>query len=84
MNEMSQMPFHAQNPAFSTGPIPVAPYLSLRQFDAEISEIFRKDWLWVARDEELPNPGDYKVKRLDFANVSVIVIRVPDPSGASL
>lgn len=78
MNEISKMPFHTQNPAFSTSPIPVAPYLSQKQFDAEISEIFRKDWLWVARDEELPNPGDYKVKRLDFANTSVIVVRGKD------
>ena len=78
MNEVSRMPFHTQNSAFSTGPIPVAPYLSQKQFDAEISEIFRKDWLWVARDEELPNPGDYKVKRLDFANTSVIVMRGKD------
>lgn len=78
MNEISKMPLHGQNPSFGTGPISVAPYLSQSQFDDEIAEIFRKDWLWVARDEELPDPGDYKVKRLDFANTSVIIIRGKD------
>jgi phenylpropionate dioxygenase-like ring-hydroxylating dioxygenase large terminal subunit len=32
----------------------------------------------VARDEELPKPGDYKVKRLDVANCSVIIMRGKD------
>ncbi len=78
MNDMSKMPFHTQNPQFDTGPIAVEPYLSQDHFDAEISKIFKKDWLWVARDEELPNVGDYKVKRLGFAETSIIIMRGKD------
>ncbi len=32
--------------------------------DLEIREIFRKDWFWVARDEELPGTGDYLALRI--------------------
>ena len=78
MNDMSKMPFHAKNPQFDTGPIAVEPYLSQEHFDSEITKIFKKDWLWVARDEELPNIGDYKVKRLGFAETSIIIIRGND------
>ncbi len=59
-------------------PIPVEPYLSQDYYDKEIEKIFRRDWLVVGREEEIAKPGDYKVKRLDFARTSVILIRGKD------
>lgn len=32
--------------------------------ELEIENIFRKEWLCLARAEELPNPGDYKALRI--------------------
>jgi phenylpropionate dioxygenase-like ring-hydroxylating dioxygenase large terminal subunit len=78
MNATSEMPLHSLYPDLGTAPIPVEPYLSAGYYEKEISKIFKRDWLCVARDEELPNPGDHKVKRLDFAKTSVILIRGKD------
>ena len=65
-------------PELGTDPLPVYPYLSSDYYQKEIERIFRRDWLCVGRVEEIPNPGDYKVKRLDFARTSVILIRGKD------
>jgi phenylpropionate dioxygenase-like ring-hydroxylating dioxygenase large terminal subunit len=59
--------------------IPVDPYYTSKEFyEREIDRIFKQDWLVVGREEEIPNAGDYKVKRLDFADVSAILIRGKD------
>ncbi|MBP2295763.1 aromatic ring-hydroxylating oxygenase subunit alpha [Azospirillum rugosum] len=44
----------------------------------EIEQIFKRDWLYLARAEELPNPGDYKTFRI--ANEPIILCR--DEAGA--
>ncbi len=67
-----------QNPGLGTGPIPVEPYISPDYYRLEQDKIFRKVWLCVARVEELPKPGDYKVKRLAAAKTSAIIIRGKD------
>ncbi len=61
-----------------TGSVPTSPYTCPEQYDREIENIFKKSWLKVAITNEIPNPGDYKVKRLDFAKTSVIIIRGKD------
>ena len=68
----------AAYPELGTGPIPVEPCISPAFFDQEMEKVFRKTWLKVARVEEIPNPGDYKVKKLAFAHTSVILIRGKD------
>src|SRR5258708_7866428 len=78
MNAISAMPLHSLSPELGTAPIPIEPYLSADYYQKEIDKIFKRDWLCVGRDEELPNPGDYKVKRLDFAKTSAILIRGKD------
>jgi phenylpropionate dioxygenase-like ring-hydroxylating dioxygenase large terminal subunit len=70
--------FLSRCPELGTDPLPVDPYVSRDYFAREIDRIYRRDWLCVGRDEELPAPGDYKVKRLDFARTSVILIRGKD------
>ncbi|MFW7269660.1 aromatic ring-hydroxylating oxygenase subunit alpha [Gluconacetobacter sp. Hr-1-5] len=64
-----------ENPSLGTGPIPIEPYISKSYYDAECDKIFRQVWLCVGRVEELPRPGDYKVKRIEVANTSAILIR---------
>lgn len=39
-------------------------YSSKDLFEKEIDEFFMKDWLFVGREEELPNPGDFMTMRL--------------------
>jgi phenylpropionate dioxygenase-like ring-hydroxylating dioxygenase large terminal subunit len=77
MNADSHMVFH-QRFQLPTNPVPARVYTSPKYYDREIEVIFRKDWLWVAREEEIPHVGDYKVKRLAFANTSIILIRGKD------
>lgn len=78
MNAKRQTSFLSRYPELGNAPIPVEPYLSADYYAREIAKIYRRDWLFVARDEEIPNPGDFKVKRLDFAHTSVILIRGKD------
>ena len=77
MNAEPDMKFHRRFD-LPIDPIPAAAYTSQEYYDREIETIFKKDWLWLARDEEIPNPGDYKVKRLGFANTAIILIRGKD------
>jgi nitrite reductase/ring-hydroxylating ferredoxin subunit len=60
------------------GPLPLAGWLSPEQYEAEIAAIFNKDWLMVGRVEEIAEPGDFKVKKLEFAQTSVIITRGRD------
>ena len=41
-------------------------------------KIFKRVWLKVGRVEEIPEPGCFKVKRIDVARTSVILIRGKD------
>jgi len=56
--------WHAQYPELGTGPVPIEPYISQEYFALERERIFRKVWLNVGREEEIPKPGDYLVKDL--------------------
>lgn len=80
MSAVPKTPFMSRYPELGTSPIPVGPYLSNDYYEAEIEKIFKRDWLCVGRTEEIPNPGDFKVKRLDFAHTSVILMRGKDGS----
>ncbi|MGH7528021.1 MAG: aromatic ring-hydroxylating oxygenase subunit alpha [Gemmatimonadales bacterium] len=51
-------------------------YLSEEIFVREKERIFFREWLCAGREEELPNPGDYRV--LDVAGESVLVVRTRD------
>ncbi len=67
-----------QFPDLGEGPIPIEPYVSKEIYDQEVAKIFKKTWLKVGLDQELPKVGDYKVKRLAFAKTSIILIRGKD------
>src|SRR5688500_12305432 len=61
-----------------TGPVPVEPYVSAEYFELERERIFRREWLNVALERELPNPGDFVVRELEVCNTSIIVVRGED------
>lgn len=65
-------------PELGSGPISTEPYISPDWYEREKEKIFRKVWLCVGRANELPKAGDYKVKRIEAADTSVIVIRGKD------
>lgn len=65
-------------PELGVGPVDGATGLTPDYFEKERRNIFNKVWWWVGRTEELPKAGDYKVKRIDFANASAIVARGRD------
>lgn len=48
-------------------------YLSDRVFELERERILFREWYCVAREEELPNPGDYLVRNV--AGESILIVR---------
>lgn len=65
-------------PELGAGPVDMTPCTDPAYFELEREKIFMKTWWKVARVEELPRPGDYKVKRIDFARTSAIIVRGRD------
>jgi phenylpropionate dioxygenase-like ring-hydroxylating dioxygenase large terminal subunit len=78
MSAVPKTSFLSRYPELGNAPIPVYPYLSTEYYEKEIASIYMQDWLCVGREEEIPQPGDFKVKRLDFARTSVILLRGKD------
>jgi phenylpropionate dioxygenase-like ring-hydroxylating dioxygenase large terminal subunit len=61
-----------------TGPIPAAPYYEPARFNLEREAIFKRTWLQIGHVCELPDPGSFIVRELDFAGVSVLITRNKD------
>ncbi len=40
--------------------LPPGAYTRADVFDREVAALFRKEWVCVAREEQVPNPGDYR------------------------
>ena len=66
------------NPDMGTDPLPVEPYISAEFFEKERKQIFAKAWLNVGRVDEIPEVGDYLVKRLEVLNSTIIIVRGKD------
>ena len=78
MNSVSAHRWSEKYPHLGQGPIPAEPCVSEDHYRREITHVFKTSWLYVAREEEIAEPGSYKVKRLAFADSSVIVMRGKD------
>ncbi len=78
MNAPTELKWAKKYPELGTGPIPVESCISPEFYEIEREKVFMKTWLKVGRVEEIPNVGDYKVKKLAFAKTSVILIRGKD------
>ena len=78
MNTVSQHRWTEKYPHLGQGPIPTESCVSEDHYRREIEQIFKTSWLYVAREEEIAELGSYKVKRLAFADCSVILMRGKD------
>ena len=75
---------HARSAALSKIRRPVAQashgpgflYDSPEIYRREIETLFMRDWLYVGRTEELPNPGDYMTLRI--AGEPIVIARSPE------
>ena len=81
MNNLSngfQRPFSDDLRALGCDPVPAAPYYDETWFGLEREAIFRRTWLNVGHVCELPEPGSFIVRELEFARASVIIARGKD------
>ena len=61
-------------PLASATTLPRSAYTSTAVFDAELRDIFYREWICVARLDQLPQPGDYLT--VDVAEQPLIVVRL--------
>lgn len=47
-------------------------------YKRDIDTIFKKSWLAVGHDYDLPNPGDFKTRKLPGLNYNVLIVRGKD------
>jgi Rieske 2Fe-2S family protein len=65
-----------QRPLVEASHAPGPLYASPDVYRLEVERLFRRDWLLVGREEELPEPGDYMTLRI--ADEPIIVARARD------
>ncbi len=70
--------FAPEFPSMGTGPIPAEAYTSPEYFEKERENIFKKTWMMVGREQEIPEPGDYFQKPISILNANLIVVRGKD------
>jgi choline monooxygenase len=62
-----------RQPALAAEGLPPWCYTSQEFYDREVERIFRREWCFIGRADEIAKPGDYKV--FDLVGESVIVLR---------
>ena len=67
-----------QYPELGTGPLPHEPNISAAYFEKEREKLFKRTWLLLCRDDELPRPGSYVVKQVAILETSVLLVRGED------
>ena len=65
-------------PDLGVEPLSIEPIVSSELFELERERIFKRVWLKVGRVEEIPEPGRFKVKRIDAARASIILFHGRD------
>lgn len=61
-----------------SGPLPIGEFFSPEYFALEKERIFKKSWLRVGLEKQLPNVGDYFVKEMEVCDTSLVVVRGRD------
>jgi phenylpropionate dioxygenase-like ring-hydroxylating dioxygenase large terminal subunit len=64
--------------ALGTGPIPAGPYYRADYFELEREAVFKRTWLQIGHVCELPQPGTFIVRQLEFAGASILITRASD------
>ncbi len=75
---MAELASNAGQPFESARAMPKSVYTSEAFLQAELDQIFRKEWFCVTRADALANPGDYTT--LELAGQPIMVIRDRDGS----
>ncbi|NNL86827.1 MAG: aromatic ring-hydroxylating dioxygenase subunit alpha, partial [Myxococcales bacterium] len=65
-------------PELGTGPVSVEPFISEEHLALECEHIFSRMWLMVGRADQVAEPGDFFVKKIDCLGKSIIVVRGKD------
>lgn len=73
---VEQIQKQAVLPLESALPLPAAAYWDESFYQLELERIFRKDWVCIARAEEVPDPGSYYA--VDLAGEPLMVVRGAD------
>jgi phenylpropionate dioxygenase-like ring-hydroxylating dioxygenase large terminal subunit len=61
-----------------TDPIPTEPYWSDEYFALERKNLFARVWLYVGRELDVPNPGNFLVKDIPPCDASILITRGED------
>jgi len=61
-----------------TDPVPAAPYYDPVYFEAERQAVFLKNWIHVGHVCEVPEPGSFVRRDLEFARASLLIVRGRD------
>ena len=67
---------NVRKPFLEAESLPPECYTDQKFFDREIETIFKESWLFVGRDEKIPNTGDFFV--IDLLGHSIIITRSAD------
>ena len=65
-------------PELGTGPVSVEPYMSKEIFQLEKEKVFKKSWLSVAHESDLPESGSYITRDIAVLDASIIIVRAKD------
>jgi phenylpropionate dioxygenase-like ring-hydroxylating dioxygenase large terminal subunit len=64
--------------SIGTAPIPAGPYYRDDYFELEREAIFKRVWLQIGHVCEIPEPGSFIVRELEFAKASILITRGKD------
>ena len=67
-----------KHPELGTGPVSIEPYISEEIFELEKEKVFKKSWLSVAHESDLPEPGSFITRDIAVLDTSIIIVRVKD------
>lgn len=70
--------FRSDYPAMGKDTVPLAPYYDEDYYQRERESVFKGQWLFMGREEEVSKVGDYLVKDIKVIDSSVIVLRGKD------
>ncbi len=65
-------------PELGRGPIPTTDSVCPDFYKKEREHVFKKNWLYIGRGEQLPKKGSYFTRELNVLDTSVLVVRGKD------
>ncbi|MEY4721409.1 MAG: hypothetical protein RIQ46_1134 [Pseudomonadota bacterium] len=75
---MKMQPVSEANALCSQGPLSVRPYCDPDWWELERKAIWLRTWIHVGHVCELPEPGSFVRREIEFANASLLIIRGKD------